>query len=33
MAHEKEVIAHKGHFKSKGGQATSSSMTKSKLLK
>lgn len=33
MQHDKEVLAHKGQFKSKGGQAASPSMTKSKFMK
>lgn len=33
MQHEKQIICHKGHFKSKGGQATARTMSKSKGFK
>jgi hypothetical protein len=33
MQHEKQIIGHKGHFKSKGGQGTARTMSKSKGFK
>ena len=33
MQHDKDILGHKGQFKSKGGQAGSPSMKKSKFMK